>query len=47
VADRKKSVCGIEPVVISMSSKHRAALSNKVLKLTQQASGFRMRLQRT
>lgn len=44
VTDRRESVTAMEPVVISPSSKHRAELSDKVLKLTQQAAGFRSRL---
>jgi Fic family protein len=43
-ADRKESVTAMEPMVISSSSKHRADLSDKVLRLTQRSAGFRSRL---
>lgn len=42
--DQGESVSGMEPVVISESSRHRAALSDQVLALTQRAAAFRSRL---
>ena len=41
VPDRNESVLGMEPMVISPSSKHRAQLSDRVLQLTQRSAGFR------
>ncbi len=43
-ADRGESVTAMQPMLISGSSKHREALSDKVLELTQRAAGFRSRL---
>ena len=42
--DRGETVSGMEPTTISELSKHRAALSDKVLQLTQRAAAFRSRL---
>ena len=42
--DRGESITAMEPVLISESSRHRAALSDKVLQLTQRAAAFRSRL---
>jgi Fic family protein len=42
--DRGETVSGMEPLVISESSRHRAKLSDKVLQLTQNATSFRSRL---
>jgi Fic family protein len=42
--DRGESVSAMEPMTISESSRHRAALSDKVLQLTQRAAAFRSRL---
>jgi hypothetical protein len=42
--DRGETVSGMEPTTISVSSKHRAVLSDKVLQLTQRATAFRSRL---
>ena len=42
--DRGETVSAMEPTTISELSKHRAALSDKVLQLTQRAAAFRSRL---
>jgi Fic family protein len=42
--DGGESVDGMEPMLISASSSHRAALSDKVMALTQRAAEFRSRL---
>lgn len=42
--DRGESASGMEPMTISTSSRHRAALSDKVMYLTQRAAAFRSRL---
>ena len=44
VDDRGESVSAMEPLLISESSRHRATLSDKVLRLTQRAAAFRSRL---
>src|SRR5581483_6684161 len=44
VADSGEAVSAMEPLLISESSRHRAALSDKVLALTQRAAAFRSRL---
>lgn len=44
VADGGESISAMEPLLISESSRHRAALSDKVLVLTQRAAAFRSRL---
>lgn len=44
VTDAGESVTAMEPLLISESSRHRAALSDKVLALTQRAAAFRSRL---
>jgi Fic family protein len=42
--DRGESPSSMEPMLISETSRHRAALSDVVLKLTQRAAAFRSRL---
>ena len=42
--DRGEDVSSMEPMTISESSRHRAVLSDKVLRLTQRAAAFRSRL---
>jgi len=42
--DRGETVSGMEPLLISESSRHRAGLSDRVLLLTQRAAAFRSRL---
>lgn len=44
IADRGETTTGMEPMLISESSRHRASLSDAVLKLTQRAAAFRSRL---
>ena len=44
VADRGEPTSSMEPMLISESSRHRAALSDAVLQLTQRAAAFRSRL---
>ncbi len=44
VVDGGESVTAMEPMTISESSRHRAALSDKVMALTQRAATFRSRL---
>lgn len=44
IEDRGESTTSMEPMLISESSRHRAALSDRVLKLTQRAAAFRNRL---
>lgn len=41
--DRGEAITAMEPMTISESSKHRAALSDKVLQLTQRAAAIRER----
>jgi Fic family protein len=42
--DRGEAPSGMEPMIISKSSRHRAVLSDKVLHLTKRAAAFRSRL---
>src|SRR5215831_3527146 len=44
IVDRGEPTSGMEPMLISESSRHRAALSDVVLQLTQRAAAFRSRL---
>jgi hypothetical protein len=44
VVDRGETTSGMEPMLISVSSQHRATLSDVVLQLTQRAARFRSRL---
>lgn len=44
IADNGESVTAMEPMLVSESSRHRAALSDKVMALTQRAAAFRSRL---
>jgi Fic family protein len=44
IVDRGEATSSMEPMLISESSRHRAALSDTVLQLTQRAVAFRSRL---